>query len=121
MKQSRSKSLFLSGILLLIAPIVSAQTLPDIMGSIERNGGGSILFTTIPGEKCEPGQLTAYAKEEGGKVIGFGCYMLVGEEFLVKYQDDSVYSYPLSAVKFSEEFLQYLSEVQKNKGNRNSI
>lgn len=97
----------------LLPAVGFSQQLPDVIGTIETKAGGIIVLTTSMAKHCGDDRFVAYARQSDGKVVGVGCYNMVGQEFFVEYVDGQVYSYPNDMVKPSEEFLRYLAEKER--------
>lgn len=95
--------------LVCLSAAVCAET--EIIGTIPNKGGGAITFMAVRGD-CPPGQLMAYTQSSGGKIELTGCFRILSKQLLVIWSDGDAYTYPVSDVKFSDEFLE---ELRKKK------
>lgn len=106
----RMKSLFLVA---LLAPLAMADEMPQIVGTIPNDVGGSIIFTTSPVEECKQGELFVYTKDRTGMVGLAGCYNFFGEDIVVRYFDNTVYSYSIQYLQLNPEFERYLKKQEQ--------
>jgi hypothetical protein len=80
---------------------------PEIIGYIENDANGYITLTSSQVD-CPEGKLFFYAVAAGGKVVGGGCYGVVGTNIMATWRDDdSMWQYPGSAIRFTQEWLDY--------------
>ena len=80
---------------------------PTIIGYIENDAKGYITLTSSQVD-CPDGRLFFYAISSGGKVVGGGCYGVVGTNIMATWRDDgSMWQYPGSAIRFTQEWLDY--------------
>lgn len=111
---NKLKSLFLAS---LLTPIVAtSQPLPDIMGTIPNDVGGSIIFTTNKVKDCKPEELFVYTKDRTGRVGMVGCYSFLGEDIVVRYHDGSVYSYHIGYLQMNPDFERFLQSREQRQG-----
>jgi hypothetical protein len=80
-----------------------------IFGTIRNQDNGQIVFTTRKGE-CKGDDFFVYTKSGSGEVGGVGCYRMVGDQLMVFWNDNSVYSYDWDRFIFSEEALQAMKK-----------
>jgi len=93
-------------LLALISVTAYAQE-PVIFGYMSNKDNNRITFTNYKG-KCSSGQKVVYTQSSGGKIIHFGCYILIDDQFMVAWDDGDVYTYGIDNLIFSEDFLKYL-------------
>jgi len=95
----------------------AAQSLPDILGTIQNEVGGSIIFTTRKTKECRETEWFVYAKEKNGRVGIGGCYTFLGEkEIVARWFDGSVYSYNVESLEVTDEFIEFMKQREQNQG-----
>ena len=110
---NKLKSLFLVSLLTPFTAV--AQTLPNILGTIQNEAGGLIIFTTSKAKECKGTERFVYAKEKNGRVGMGGCYTFLDDkEIVVQWLDGSVYSYNLESLEVTDEFIEYMKRRDQN-------
>lgn len=105
------------GLSLTLVSVSVAQNVPDILGVINNESGGLIVFTTKKAQECKPEEYFVYAKEKNGRVGIAGCYNFLGDkEIVVRYFDGSVYSYDSKLLEITEEFLEFMKQREQKQG-----
>jgi hypothetical protein len=96
-----------------------SNPVPPIIGYIKNRAGGQIVLAT---EKCstEPDLQFAFVKDDGGKLSLTGCWRMIGEDIIIKWSDNDVFSYPVDSIEFTDSFNQWSERNEREKSrNRN--
>lgn len=97
--------------LALLAGASSAAERPLIVGQIANQAGGEITLTMRTTAKCREHQAVfVYVRDSGGRVSLIGCWRLEGETIFVFWDDGDTYSYPLDALRMTDEWLRYMEQ-----------
>lgn len=97
--------------LALLAGASSAAERPLIVGHIANQAGGEITLTMRTTAKCrEHKAVFVYVRDSGGRVSLIGCWRLEGETIFVFWDDGDTYSYPLDALRMTDEWLRYMEQ-----------
>lgn len=111
-----TRALAVAGVLLL-GPRATAQEAPPVIGTITNRAGGEIVFTTRSTSKCSKQEARfAYIRDDGGKISLLGCWRIDGEQVFVFWDDGDTYSYPMDAIRFTEEWIRYSEAKDRGRG-----
>lgn len=86
-----------------------AQERPQMVGYIGNRDGGQIIFMLHQGS-CPKGQFVVYTTGSAGDIGASGCYSLVGDNLVTRYESGDMYSYPWEKIILTEDFKAWASK-----------
>jgi hypothetical protein len=102
--------IFMALLISLLPVAASTQQLPTTIGTIPAKLDATLVFTSLQSETCQLGEFLMYILESTGQVRIWGCYVLDGNQLLVRYNDGDFYIYPLAALQPGVEWQRYAQE-----------
>ena len=95
----------------LVPAVAMAQEVPPILGTIPNRDNNKITFTMYAGE-CKGNDRVVFTQADGGKVTGYGCYRLVGDDLFVVWQEGDVYTYSFDSLQLSTDMQEFLRKTK---------
>lgn len=93
-------------LILLASSSAIAQSRPTIIGHINNQDNGQIVFTTDQGQ-CKDGSLLTYIEDEGGKIYTVGCWRKTDNKIFVVWASGDIFSYNIEKMNFTREWMEY--------------